>query len=346
MDAAMNPGWSGEWACGPWQRRERFEESARRGERGERGSPGGLDEPGGGRGRGRSGRGRRRGRGPWGFEGPAGFEGSQGFTEFGPRRGRRGAWQAEAEDGPQDRRGPRGGTGGGRGSGRGRGHGGPGGPAGRRGGWFGAEGPFGPGGPFGADGPFGPEGPFGPGGPFGPAPFGGPGRGRGRRGGRARRGDVRNAALLLLAEGPRNGYQLIQELGERSGGAWKPSPGAVYPALSQLEDEGLIEACEHEGRKAFRLTDSGRGEAEKVAEGRAPWESDEPEPELSGGLADLGTAYGQVKLATRAVMQTGDEQMATAAAQVLDAARRDLYRLLADGLEDEEEDDIQDDVRR
>lgn len=339
MDAAMNPGWSGEWACGPWQRRERFEESARRGEPGGPGGPGGLA---GGRERGRGGRGRRRGRGPWGFEGPAGFQGSQDFPEFGPRRGRRGPWHAQAEDGPQDRRGPRGG--GGRGGGRGRGHGGPG-PAGRRGGWFGAEGPFGPGGPFGADGPFGPEGPFGPGGPFGPAPFGGPGRSRGRRGGRARRGDVRNAALLLLAEGPRNGYQLIQELGERSGGAWKPSPGAVYPALSQLEDEGLIEACEHEGRKAFRLTDAGRGEAEKVAEGRAPWESDEPEPEMSGGLADLGTAYGQVKLATRAVLQTGDEQMAAAAAQVLDTARRDLYRLLAEGLGDEE-DDIQDDVRR
>lgn len=292
MGAAMNPGWSGEWACGPWQFRSR--------------------------------RGRRA---PWG------------------------PWQAEAEGGPQDRRGPRGEGGRGGGGGRGRGRGGPGrhgGPGpGSRGGWFGSEGPFGPGGPFGADGPFGPEGPFGAGGPFGPPPFGGPGRGRGRRGGRARRGDVRNAALLLLAEGPRNGYQLIQELGERSSGAWKPSPGAVYPALSQLEDEGLIEACEHEGRKAFRLTDAGRAQAEKAAEGRAPWESEEPEPEVSGGLADLGTAYGQVKLATRAVLQTGDEQMAAAAAQVLDTARRDLYRLLADGLEaeDDEEDDIQDDVR-
>ena len=341
MDAAMNPGWSGEWACGPWQRRERFEEPARR----ERGGPG---WPGGSGGSGKSGwpgagrRGRRRGgRRPWGpgsAEGFAGFGESEGYSGFEERRGRsgrQGPWRAEAEDGPQDRRGPGGPGGtGGRGGRDGRGaHGGGGGrgaqggrgrgPSGRRGGWFGPDGPF------------------------GPAPFGGPGRGRGRRGGRARRGDVRNAALLLLAEGPRNGYQLIQELGERSGGAWKPSPGAVYPALSQLEDEGLIEACEHEGRKAFRLTDAGRAQAEKAAEGRAPWESEEPEPELSGGLADLGTAYGQVKLATRAVMQTGDEQMAAAAAQVLDTARRDLYRLLADGLEaeDDEEDDIQDDVR-
>src|SRR5580693_5727276 len=71
------------------------------------------------------------------------------------------------------------------------------------------------------------RGPFGPGGP----------RGRGRR---ARRGDIRTAALLLLAEEPRNGYQIMQEVQERSGGVWSPSPGSVYPALQQLEDEGLI----------------------------------------------------------------------------------------------------------
>ena len=94
--------------------------------------------------------------------------------------------------------------------------------------------------------------------PFGPDPrlgFGGPGfpggpgmhgfgpwmrEGRGGRGGRARRGDVRAAALALLAEQPMNGYQIIQEIGERSGGVWRPSPGSIYPALQQLEDEGLI----------------------------------------------------------------------------------------------------------
>ena len=57
---------------------------------------------------------------------------------------------------------------------------------------------------------------------------------------RARRGDVRAAALALLVEQPMNGYQILQEIGERSGGVWRPSPGSVYPALQQLEDEGLI----------------------------------------------------------------------------------------------------------
>src|SRR5450432_1778489 len=102
---------------------------------------------------------------------------------------------------------------------------------------------------------------FGPGAGYG-FPFGGPGgggRGRGR-GRKARRGDIRTAALLLLAEEPRNGYQIMQEVEERSDGAWRPSPGSVYPALQQLEDEDLIRSEEIDGRKLFRLTDAGQAQ--------------------------------------------------------------------------------------
>src|ERR1700691_3802503 len=100
---------------------------------------------------------------------------------------------------------------------------------------------------------------FGPGGGYGGFPFGGPGgggpfgRGRGRK---ARRGDIRTAALLLLAEEPRNGYQIMQEVEERSDGVWRPSPGSAYPALQQLEDEGLIRSEKIDGRKLFQLTDA------------------------------------------------------------------------------------------
>src|SRR5215475_12548825 len=94
----------------------------------------------------------------------------------------------------------------------------------------------------------GPGGPGGPGrrgwgpwwGPPGPGPWFGDVKFM--RGPRVKRGDVRAAALALLAEEPRNGYQIIQEIGERSGDVWRPSPGSVYPALQQLEDEALIEA--------------------------------------------------------------------------------------------------------
>src|SRR6202790_5321505 len=91
--------------------------------------------------------------------------------------------------------------------------------------------------------------------PGGPGRGGGPfGRGRGRK---ARRGDIRTAALLLLAEEPRNGYQIMQEVQERSDGMWSPSPGSVYPALQQTGKGGLLRPAEVDGRKLFALTDAG-----------------------------------------------------------------------------------------
>ena len=90
---------------------------------------------------------------------------------------------------------------------------------------------------------------------------------------KAGRGDVRAAILALLREGPRNGYQIMSEIEERSGGAWRPSPGAVYPALQQLADEGLVEAEESGGRRTFSLTDAGRRYVEENPEkARAAWD--------------------------------------------------------------------------
>src|SRR3954467_6272028 len=73
--------------------------------------------------------------------------------------------------------------------------------------------------------------------------FGAPWPGGGQR---ARRGDVRSAILVLLHEQPMHGYQMIQELAERTGGEWRPSPGSVYPTLQLLEETGLIAGTEQE----------------------------------------------------------------------------------------------------
>src|SRR5579862_3028604 len=101
--------------------------------------------------------------------------------------------------------------------------------------------------------------------PPGGGPFGRPRK--------ARRGDIRTAALLLLAEEPRNGYQIMQEVEERSEGAWRPSPGSVYPALAQLEDEGLIRTERTGEGKRFVLTDAGREYlGRRSADAKAPWE--------------------------------------------------------------------------
>jgi DNA-binding PadR family transcriptional regulator len=179
----------------------------------------------------------------------------------------------------------------------------------------------------GARGEFG-AGPFGysrGGGRAGGGQFGGP-RGRGRR---ARRGDIRTAALLLLAEEPRNGYQIMQEVKERSGDIWRPSPGSVYPALQQLEDEALIRTQESDGRKLFAITDEGRAAvAERGADRPAPWEQT---GDGAGGVHELGKLMREVASAFMQVMRTGSEGQVAKAAAVLAGTRRDLYRILADG---------------
>jgi DNA-binding PadR family transcriptional regulator len=77
-------------------------------------------------------------------------------------------------------------------------------------------------------------------------------------------GDLRFVMLALLEEQPRHGYELIKELEERTGGAYRPSPGVVYPTLALLEDEGLIRQTEAEGgRKRFEITDDGKAELDR-----------------------------------------------------------------------------------
>ncbi len=153
--------------------------------------------------------------------------------------------------------------------------------------------------------------------------------GRGGRGGRARRGDVRAAALALIAEQPMNGYQIIQEIGERSDGVWRPSPGSIYPALQQLEDEGLIRAeASDGGRRAYQLTDEGRTYADSHAdELRAPWDDLASGP--GGPAVEMRSLMGQVAMAAFQVISAGTDAQVGEARKVLIEARKALYRILA-----------------
>ena len=163
-----------------------------------------------------------------------------------------------------------------------------------------------------------------------PAAFDGPtGPRRGGRG-RAARGDVRAAVLLLVAEQPMHGYQLMQAIADRSGGRWTPSPGAIYPTISQLEDEGLVAVTAEAGRKLVTLTDAGR---RYVEERQDTW----ADPFAGRGTADSATdlrgPLEEVHAAVRQIARTGTDAQRTAAAGVLAEARRSLYLLLADGPE-------------
>jgi DNA-binding PadR family transcriptional regulator len=122
----------------------------------------------------------------------------------------------------------------------------------------------------------------------------------------------------------------MQEVEERSGGVWRPSPGSAYPALQQLEDEGLIRSGEIEGRKLFNLTDAGREHLAQRPDGaQAPWE--EMSGDISSGVHDLARQMREVAFAFKQVIQTGSEGQVASAREVLDTARRELYRILADG---------------
>jgi DNA-binding PadR family transcriptional regulator len=165
-------------------------------------------------------------------------------------------------------------------------------------------------------------------------------RRRGRRGGgfgppwagggaRARRGDVRTAILVLLAERPMHGYQVIQELSERTGGEWRPSPGSVYPTLQLLEESGAIAAEEVDGKRVFALTDEGRALLQARGDQAPPWASFSGP---SGGLFhELKEAFFQLGAAGMQVVQTGSSDQAKATLDILVEARKKIYALLADG---------------
>lgn len=182
----------------------------------------------------------------------------------------------------------------------------------------------GPGGPgFGGAPGFGP--PFGPGG-FG-FPFGGPRRGRG---GRRNRGDVRSAVLILLAEQPMHGYQLIGEITDRSEGMWRPSAGSVYPVLQQLEDEGLVRIERVEGRRVVHLTEAGTAYvAEHKDQLAVVFET--ASGGADDGLMELFGLMQQAGMAAAQVAHAGTPNQVARAQQVLERARQELYKILADG---------------
>jgi DNA-binding PadR family transcriptional regulator len=143
---------------------------------------------------------------------------------------------------------------------------------------------------------------------------------------------------MLLAEEPRNGYQLMQTIEERSGGRWRPSPGSVYPTLAQLEDEGLIRGIERDGTKLFELTDQGREHVEQHGSRQAPWEEGD-EGFDRGSLPEMASLIIQIGKAAWQVAQEGDERQVEKARQTLAETRRALYGILAEDADASEDTD-------
>ncbi|NNN15816.1 MAG: PadR family transcriptional regulator [Acidimicrobiaceae bacterium] len=177
---------------------------------------------------------------------------------------------------------------------------------------------------------------------FPPPPFargfrGGPGmgpRGQWGRGGayfgggpKAARGDVKAAILNLLAEQPMHGYQVIQEIDQRTDGGWRLSPGSVYPTLQALEDQGLITADVVEGKRIFSLTEAGREQLAEGSGGPLPWEQfmtgdDRANSNLPGTIKELVGAVVQI-------FHSGSPEQLEKAKAVLDDTKKKLYLILA-----------------
>jgi DNA-binding PadR family transcriptional regulator len=188
-------------------------------------------------------------------------------------------------------------------------------------------------------------------GPGGPPPWVaglfGMGEPQRRPGPRVRRGDVRSAILDVLqeaarAEQPINGYQVIQQIGERSDDAWRPSPGSVYPTIQQLQDEGLVEADDEHGRRTIRLTAEGvrycEEHADELAAVWAPFErGSRDRSDDRADFSDLKPEIGQVMGAVWQIVTSGSDQQRRAAVDILADTRRRLYGVLADGLDHEGE---------
>ena len=125
-----------------------------------------------------------------------------------------------------------------------------------------------------------------------------------------------------------HGYELITVLEERSGGRWKPSPGAIYPALGKLEGRGLVTSTEQDGKRLYELTEEGHAVAAEIGkrtEG-APWEQMD-----LGGHGDMRRALAEFVGPARQIGRFGTPAQTEAANKIIKDATIKLYKLLADG---------------
>jgi DNA-binding PadR family transcriptional regulator len=150
-----------------------------------------------------------------------------------------------------------------------------------------------------------------------------------RRGGRMRRGDIRTAVLAVLAEEPGHGYDVIQRLEEKTDGAWRPSPGSVYPTLQLLEDEGLVRSAERDAKRVFEITDSGREEATRRIDeaGGTPWDLAGRDDDRIG---ELRGAMRQLLIAAKQVGVSNDRENFDRTVEILKRARKEIYTMLAE----------------
>jgi DNA-binding PadR family transcriptional regulator len=156
------------------------------------------------------------------------------------------------------------------------------------------------------------------------------GRHFGRRHGRgAGRGNIKFEILAVIAEQPRHGYDVMLELEKRRGG-FRPSPGSIYPALQMLEEGGFIAGRDVDGKRVFEITEAGRAALAEHVE-RGGFDRDEDEDAARDIFIGGATSLRALIEAAKQVARLGNPRVIKDTTDILDKARRDIYKLLADG---------------
>ncbi|HUC05353.1 MAG TPA: PadR family transcriptional regulator [Acidimicrobiales bacterium] len=150
------------------------------------------------------------------------------------------------------------------------------------------------------------------------------GRGRWGDGHRMRRGDMRQAIFAALRQGPAHGYEVMRRLEGMSGGAWRPSPGSIYPHLQTMQDEGLVRSEDTGGTRTYELTDLGSQQADGS---EFTWPA---EGEAESPARTLRQALGQLASAAKQLSAVGEPEQVDRGVAVLHRARKELYQILAE----------------
>lgn len=150
---------------------------------------------------------------------------------------------------------------------------------------------------------------------------------------------MRYVLLDALRDGPKHGYEIIKWLDERTGGAYAPSPGAVYPTLQLLDDLGFVRVGQEEDRRVYALTDTGRGALDEHAEAmRLFWArfTGDADPRMDG--PDVGFVRDElheltrtVWVAVRAAIARDDHATTRAVRAAVERSKNEVREIIARG---------------
>ena len=141
---------------------------------------------------------------------------------------------------------------------------------------------------------------------------------------RFKRGMLKWVVLRILEQGERHGYDFINWF--RDGG-WAPGAGSIYPLLATLEEDGLIEGRDENGKRIYRITENGR----RYLQEHAPFDDmREIFEERKERHDERGSAFGKLAAAFWQAQRTAAPESLEKISAILDRARKDIYSILAD----------------